>query len=578
MAIPSLPELRCFVRLELVLEKNDNSNYSFVTAADGQPPARGFKVDRKLVIILIFLSGIIGLVVYFFPLMVSSSAVSMAGVDLLSKDMPAAMEHLNFAIQADPHTTFGYQYRGMLWAQLGQPEYAIADCTKAIEFGGGSDSNFTRGSQYYALGKLDAAMRDYQACIDKNGAEKATAEINVADAAYRLDDLKHSLVASNKAVELSPKEPVALLNRAQCFLCEHRYQAAVADLSKAIENFGQDHSENSEEIKRDIYLTRSCAYRAMKRDEEASSDLAEAKLVGRRHHSRSSETRLFESDFAQRAVRHYVTVCSNLTESANSEYADRIEQLLTTINDTLFHVCTDKSFHIFIFTSQVEFRKFAEEKKLLSLTVCDDKKGPMHSAAIYSPDFDAVFTYQPDDLNATMCSVMKKVVADLPFADDWSHCGVAELFDNVSGYVTTEAASLYIPVELSAGSIPESVPPLVEVINTGKPKEPAPVKLATLFLIQTGKFPEFIKQSTDGLDARYSTTFESVYKQRAPQMEKQWREFVESMRKAGAKSTASARGVIFTSKEQFEKQKKLRAPLKPLASLAVPASVPNRAN
>ncbi|HEY9756525.1 MAG TPA: hypothetical protein V6C97_15260 [Oculatellaceae cyanobacterium] len=565
------------------MEKNDNSNYSFVTAADSQPPSRGFKVDRKLVIILIFLSGIVGLVVYFFPLMVSSSAVSMAGVDLLSKDMPAAMEHLNFAIQADPHSTFGYQYRGMLWAQLGQPEYAIADCTKAIEYGGGSDSNFTRGSQYYVLGKLNAALKDYQACIDKNGAEKATAEINVADAAYRLNDLKHSLAAANKAVELSPKEPVALLNRAQCFLCEHRYQAAVADLSKAIENFSQvqgenNQSENNDEIKRDIYLTRSCTYRAMKRDEDASSDLAEAKRIGRRRHSRSAEARSFESDFAQRAVRHYVTICSNLTESANSEYADRIEQLLTTINDTLFHVRTDKSFRIFIFPSQAEFRRFADEKKLLSLTVSDDKKGPMHSTALYSPDFDAVFTYQSDDLSATMRSVMKKVVADLPFGDDWSHCGVAELFENVSGYATTETASLYIPVELNPGSIPEKVPPLVEVTNTGRPQEPAPVKLAALFLIQTGKFPEFIKQSTDGPDARYSTVFESVYQQRAPQMEKQWQEFVESKRKTAAKSTAGTRGVIFTAKEQFEKQQKLLAPLKPLASLAVATSESNRAN
>jgi tetratricopeptide (TPR) repeat protein len=560
------------VGLELNLDKNDDSSYSFKTAADAEQSTKtksGFKLDRKMVIILLFLVGIFGPIIYSFKAMVSYSAIAMAAADRIVKDNAAAMEHYNFAVETNPKSSVAYQYRGLLWSQIQQPEKAIADCTKAIEHGGDADCNMVRGSSYYSLGRLDSALKDYQVCAEKPGSDKAIAYIDIADAAFRLNDMKRSLAAANKAVELSPKEPVALLNRAQCLVCDHKYKKALADLNVAVDNLYRDRSNNSGGIRRDVYLTRAFANRALQKDEEASSDFSEARRGARVKHPSVGDARLFENSFNERSSRHYVTVCSNLTAEANAAYADRIESMLTMINSNVFHVRTDKTFRIFIFQSQAEFRKFAEEKKLFALTVADDDKGPMHTTAPYSEEFDSVFTYQPDDLNATMRSVIKKVSSDLPFSDEWSQWGMAELFKSVSGYAVPDAAELYLPSVIPPGSIPGSVPPLVEVINTSMPTNPAACKLALLYLLKAGKFPDYVKQVSNGSDAIYSTTFESVFKKRATEMERDWQDFVADLRKSASKPGQDQRGFIATSKESFQKNEKQLGPLRPLASIVL---------
>lgn len=66
--------------------------------------ARGAAGTKKTIIIASFVIGIIAVGCLCAPLMVSESAQTMAGVEMLSQDMAAAKEHLDLAIANDPHS------------------------------------------------------------------------------------------------------------------------------------------------------------------------------------------------------------------------------------------------------------------------------------------------------------------------------------------------------------------------------------------------------------------------------------------------------------------------------------------
>ncbi|MCZ4238059.1 hypothetical protein O4H25_14560, partial [Staphylococcus equorum] len=85
----------------------------------------------------------------------------------------------------------------------------------------------------------------------------------------------------------------ALLNRAQCYVYARRYKTACEDLSTAVDNLYR--KADTQELKRDIYLLRGIAYSAMKQDEEAESDLSEARRQGAAQHKNIGDSRKLEA-------------------------------------------------------------------------------------------------------------------------------------------------------------------------------------------------------------------------------------------------------------------------------------------
>jgi len=130
----------------------------------------------------------------------------MAGVDLVAQDYPSAMEHLNLAIQMDSHSATAYQYRASLFGRLLQPEKAIADFSKAIEYGGSRDCLYGRGCQYHGTGPPGPGAQGLPDVLRQNiRLRKWQSASNASDAFYRLDNIQRSLAELQQSASRNPK-------------------------------------------------------------------------------------------------------------------------------------------------------------------------------------------------------------------------------------------------------------------------------------------------------------------------------------------------------------------------------------
>jgi len=84
---------------------------------------------------------------------------------------PQTLEDWHIAIASDPGNSAAYRGRGIAYAQLGQPEHALADFSTAIQLGPPDAANYReRGTAYGQLGQVDRAIADLDTAIqwDKN--------------------------------------------------------------------------------------------------------------------------------------------------------------------------------------------------------------------------------------------------------------------------------------------------------------------------------------------------------------------------------------------------------------------------
>ena len=538
-------------------------------------------MNKKTIIIVSFIVVLVGLVCYFGPLMVSSSALAMAAVDTVAQDFPTAMEHLNLAIKMDPHSVPGYQYRGYLYSQLLQTDKAIADFTEAIKYGGGSDCFYGRGLQYHQIGKLDLALKDYQGFLDKQPAKKFPAWLNMSDAHYRLDDVQRSLTECNSALGEEPKDSTALLNRSQCYYHAHRYKSALDDLSNALDNVYRHNGSNTPDLKRDCYLMRANTYRALQQVDEAESDMSEARRAAHVHHKSTVEARVLETDFSQKAIRRHFALCSNLSEKENNLQADRLETFLTFVDKNLCRVKVDRNFRIFSFPNADEYQAYITKRKLFQTFGMPqiEAREPADQRSRYEGDHDAVFTYSLPNLSGTVGSIMQKVLSDLPFGDKWAPEGFSALMSDCKGYATNNDCQLFLPQDANCYPVPDSTRPLVEIINNARTQtDDAEARLVALFLVKTGKWKNYAELCQSGEMADYATTFEATFQKRVAQIEPEWKSFLKELetdKQKGTPGTAKLPKLqIFQTKQEFEKMSGENQQLKlmTLTNLAPPSA------
>ncbi len=390
---------------------------------------------RKTIIIAVFCTAFILLVVIFAPLMISLAAQMMGTVDAIAQDPAAAKEHLNLAIQADPHSSNAYQYRGSLYGQLQEPEQAIADLTKAIELGGGHDAYFARAFQYHVLGKLDQALKDYKMALEKGHAKKSEVWVNEADVLYRLNKLEEAVSLCDKAIDESPRLQIAFLNRAQSNIKLGRYQAAVDDLDTAVDSTIPQPGYS--DMQRDCLWMRGVAYRGLEDTSAADADLAEARKVAKLRHHLTYMAESAENAFTQKTERKYFVLCSlNNSKIENENRADQILALLKFINTNVAHVKANKHLHIFSFPDSKQYDAYMSSKNALKEGAYDVDKNAATmkvQGAHYDVSTNSILSYASQNSTGLLYTLVQKVVMDTPFADKWAPQGIAMLLTKSFG-------------------------------------------------------------------------------------------------------------------------------------------------
>jgi tetratricopeptide (TPR) repeat protein len=121
----------------------------------------------------------------------------------VGRDLPAAIQALNSAIQLNPRMDLAWSLRGQCRLGLRQLTEAIADLTRAIELSPDQTANYqVRGQAYLETGKQDEALSDF-----------------------------------NRAIALNPANTAALQGRAGIYLLRKQYAEAIADCDGGMRSY-----------------------------------------------------------------------------------------------------------------------------------------------------------------------------------------------------------------------------------------------------------------------------------------------------------------------------------------------------
>ena len=90
------------------------------------------------------------------------------------------------------------------------------------------------GAMFYEQGNLDKAQTIFEGLIEIDPASGAAHSALGALLTKRRDD-RNALICLNRAIELNDAQIAPFVNRAEVYLRQQRFEAAVADLKRAIE-------------------------------------------------------------------------------------------------------------------------------------------------------------------------------------------------------------------------------------------------------------------------------------------------------------------------------------------------------
>ena len=153
---------------------------------------------------------------------------------MMEQDPEKQLADVNKAIELNDKNTDAYQARSMLYFRDGKVDEAVQDLKHLLEL----DPTNTRVTATAVralteMDRLDEAMK----ILDDGLKAKPEAALYILRAAILQSEEKidEALLDLNKAIELAPKDPSALLGRAQIYLGKGDAKKARQDLDKAME-------------------------------------------------------------------------------------------------------------------------------------------------------------------------------------------------------------------------------------------------------------------------------------------------------------------------------------------------------
>jgi tetratricopeptide (TPR) repeat protein len=131
------------------------------------------------------------------------------------------------------HQGMMYMGRGVAYGDIGRPEEAIQDFTRAIEIDPTKrDAYKFRGSLYGQAGQLDLALADLKKYVALDPAD-AVSWNNIAMIHMRKGELQDALYAFTKTIEIKPDAAISYQNRARIYEMMGNTAMMQADLAKA---------------------------------------------------------------------------------------------------------------------------------------------------------------------------------------------------------------------------------------------------------------------------------------------------------------------------------------------------------
>jgi lipoprotein NlpI len=166
--------------------------------------------------------------------------------------------------------SWAYENRCSAYADNGQPDLAIADCNRAIEFDPTGRGYISRGNAFYARGDADQAIADYNRAISLD-AKDAAAYINRGRAFYLKGDNDRAIADYTQAIQLD-RSAHPYNSRGDAYLAKADYERAIADYDRVIE---LDQSNPR------VYLKRGVANLYLGANQKAAADLNRASELDR---------------------------------------------------------------------------------------------------------------------------------------------------------------------------------------------------------------------------------------------------------------------------------------------------------
>lgn len=177
----------------------------------------------------------------------------------LSKEQADELRKLNDRIIDDPEDAEAYEARGRIFCNAKDFDNAIADFTKVIELGRGSDTTYWyRGYSYVELGRQEEGFQDY--CKSLEFEEHGEVHYNLALIYDERREYEKALDELNQAVALGPDDSPNHTVRARVFYTLRQYEQAVSDGLQSIELGAPT---------KNTYLTLGDAYRELKEFDKA---------------------------------------------------------------------------------------------------------------------------------------------------------------------------------------------------------------------------------------------------------------------------------------------------------------------
>lgn len=161
--------------------------------------------------------------------------------------------------------SWAYENRCSAYVDNGQPDLAIADCNRAIDFDPNGRGYVSRGNAFYARGDADQAIADYNRAIGLN-AKDAVAYVNRGRAFYAKGDNDRAIADYTQAIQLD-RGAHPYNSRGDAYLAKGEYERAIADYDHVIEI---DKSNSR------VYLKRGVANLYFGAVQKAAADLTRA--------------------------------------------------------------------------------------------------------------------------------------------------------------------------------------------------------------------------------------------------------------------------------------------------------------
>lgn len=163
----------------------------------------------------------------------SSTALNSLGAEyMLNRNYDQAIRYFNKAVNEDAANHKAYYNRGLLYAQNGKFNEALADFNKAIDMKQYPKAYVARANVYYMLKDFSKAMVDAETVL-KAEPNNAKAFFVMANCYDDLNQLDKAMVYYNKAISLNSNDPSFYLRRSIIYGKLKQFDLCLKDLDKS---------------------------------------------------------------------------------------------------------------------------------------------------------------------------------------------------------------------------------------------------------------------------------------------------------------------------------------------------------